>query len=266
VLVEPTAVALQNRVAIAYPGCESDLNLAELLSCDLGTREAPRRTLAVVGDSHATHWFGALDRMGEENRWRVRTFTRASCPFTDARRTLPDEPAHRYRLCRAGNAEIERRILADPSIEVVVVSAFSSAYGWEADGDVGSDDPARDGFRARWGRLTAAGKQVVVLRDVPGVKDRLSSPDCLAQHPGRPKACATPRSEGLTRDVEAEAVEGASDDVHLVDLTDQFCDDETCYAVVGGVVVYRDYSHLSQEYSTLLGPYLSRALGRLDAP
>jgi peptidoglycan/LPS O-acetylase OafA/YrhL len=261
-LVEPAAVARQNRQEIAYPGCESDLNRAELLTCDLGTTTDPRGTLAVAGDSHATHWFGALDRLGKDNRWRVRTYTRASCPFTDARRTLPEEPAHRYRLCRKGNAEIERRLLADRSIELVLVSAFSSAYGWEADGEVGSDDPAEEGFRSLWRRLTAAGKQVVVIRDVPAVKDRLSSPDCLVQHPARPRTCSTSRSEGLTPDVQADAVDGAPAGVHVVDLTDQFCDDERCHAAVGGVVVYRDYSHLSQEYSTLLGPYLGRALRR----
>ncbi|MCW2854248.1 MAG: hypothetical protein JWM84_3912 [Nocardioides sp.] len=265
-LVELAAVTRQNS-EVSYPGCQSSLDAAAVLTCDLGTTEGPRRTLAVVGDSHATHWFGALDRLGEDNGWLVRTFTRASCPFTDARRTLPDEPAQRYRLCKQGNAEIERRLLDDRTVDTVVVSAFSSAYGWTSDDGSAEVDPAGDGFRSRWRRLTDAGKDVVVLRDVPAVKDRVNSPDCLAQHPRAPVSCATTRAEGLVADVEADAVDGAPAGVHLVDLSDQFCDDTSCYAVIGGVPVYRDYSHLSQEYSTLLAPYLERELRRIeDAP
>ena len=52
--------------------------------------------------------------------------------------------------------------------------------------------------------------------------------------------------------------------MRLLDLTDQFCDSRWCYAVVGDVIVYRDYSHLSDEYSALLAPYLSRAFARVD--
>jgi hypothetical protein len=52
--------------------------------------------------------------------------------------------------------------------------------------------------------------------------------------------------------------------VRLIDLTDQFCDARRCYAVIGNVIVYRDYSHLSREYSLLMSPYLLRAFDRVD--
>jgi SGNH domain (fused to AT3 domains) len=88
-------------------------------------------------------------------------------------------------------------------------------------------------------------------------------PDCVARHPVTD--CNNSRADGLARDVEADAVSRAPDGVQLVNLSDQFCDDEHCYAVVGGVIVYRDYGHLSDEYSTLLGPYLARAFDKVDS-
>ncbi|HZL03925.1 MAG TPA: SGNH hydrolase domain-containing protein [Coriobacteriia bacterium] len=48
----------------------------------------------------------------------------------------------------------------------------------------------------------------------------------------------------------------ADPDVHLINLIPQFCDDETCYPVVGDVIVFRDYSHLSADYVAALVPYL----------
>ena len=261
--INPVAVARQN-TDLAYPGCQSDLDESTVRSCDLGDTTAPARTVAIVGDSHATHWFSALDALGKARHWKVVTYTRSSCPFTDGRRTQPDEAEALYQHCRSANAEVERRLVADPAIDTVFVSAYSSAYGWAQPPGGHLADPARDGFRTLWKHLTRAGKQVVVIRDVPRVKDKVNSPDCLVKHPGDPMACATTRAEGLVADVEAQAVRGGPRGVHLVDLTDEFCDDLHCYAVVGDVIVYRDYSHLSQEYSTLLAPYLGRAFDRVD--
>lgn len=242
----------------------STLDDAQILTCELGAAGGVRRTVAVVGDSHATAWLSAFDTLGKQRSWRVVTYTRASCPLTDARRTLADEPPERYQLCRASNAEIERRLVADPAIDTVFVSAFSSAYGWEQSPGQSLTDPATDGFRNVWRRLVGAGKQVVVLRDVPAVRDRIGTPICLERSAFDASACATTRADGLQPDVQADAVFESSGRVSLIDLTDRFCDADRCYGVVGDVIVYRDSSHLSAEYSTLLAPYLGQAFDRVD--
>lgn len=101
----------------------------------------------------------------------------------------------------------------------------------------------------------------MVLRDVPAVKDEVNTPDCLALHPDDVMACADPRSRGLVRDVRVVAAQrGAPPGVHIVDLSDQFCAPRRRHPVVGDVIVYRHNSHLSKEYSTLLAPYVLRAV------
>ena len=155
-------------------------------------------------------------------------------------------------------------MVENPDIDTVFVTAYSSAYDWAQPPGTDFEDPATDGFRAVWQRLTDAGKQVIVVRDVPAVKDRIQTPICLDRNAGEALACSNTREDGLQPDVEAEAVDGASDGVGLIDLTDQFCDDERCYAVIGDVIVYRDGSHLSHEYATLLAPYLGIAFNVLD--
>jgi hypothetical protein len=49
-------------------------------------------------------------------------------------------------------------------------------------------------------------------------------------------------------------------DVVALDLNDHICTDHTCPAVVGGVVVYFDGSHLTATYARTLAPYLAPAL------
>lgn len=249
-----------------FTECMSDLDVVEVRSCDLGARSGVRRTVAVVGDSHATALLTTFDELGRQRSWRVIGMTRASCPLSDARRTLPDEPAERYRLCREGNAQIERRLVDDPDIDTVFVTAYTSAYGWEQGAGTDFADPSTDGFRAVWRRLTDAGKQVVVIRDVPAVKDKMSAPVCLDAHPQDPLACAGPRAGVLVPDAQAAAVDGAPSGVRLIDLSDSFCDDDTCHVLVGDVIVYRDFSHLTTEYATLLTPYLGRAVAAVDEP
>jgi hypothetical protein len=42
----------------------------------------------------------------------------------------------------------------------------------------------------------------------------------------------------------------------VVDLTDFFCGPRDCPPVIGGVLVYKDASHMSNLFSTTLGPFL----------
>ena len=53
--------------------------------------------------------------------------------------------------------------------------------------------------------------------------------------------------------------------VQAIDMTRYFCDSLYCFPVVGGVLVNRDFSHLSIAYARMLGPYLLREIRRLEA-
>ncbi|MFS0886539.1 acyltransferase family protein [Aeromicrobium sp. 179-A 4D2 NHS] len=260
VLADPTVVAAENSNPV-FPGCQSDLNDPEVDSCRLGDRDADR-AIAVVGDSHATHWFGALDAWGRDAGWAVVTYTRSSCPFTTTRRTLPDEPSERYELCGEGNRRILERLEADPDVSLVVTSSYSSAYGWADDEGRDGLDALVPGVREVAERLEAAGKPLAVIRDVPAVKDKKNATDCLART-GSVEACSLPRDEAMTPDLYAEAARDL--DLPVIDLTDRFCVEDTCPVVIGDVIVFRDYSHLSSDYSRLLGPALGERLAPLLA-
>ena len=66
-----------------------------------------RFTVALVGDSHAAHWFPALERLAKHKGWRIVTFVKVSCPFIDMRvRNLALK--REYRECAAFNEATSR--------------------------------------------------------------------------------------------------------------------------------------------------------------
>ena len=84
-------------------------------------------------------------------------------------------------------------------------------------------------------------------------------PNCLAVNEDNPLACGMSRKEALRPSAIADTA-ATSDDTHvnLLDLTDRLCDATFCYPVVGNMIVYRDFSHISAEYAIALSPYLGR--------
>ena len=261
--VAPPELVIKQNTEPDYRDCQQTIRRAQVVSCEIGATGDPDRVVALVGDSHATHWFGALDWLGRERNWKVVTYTKASCPATEARRVLPDEQGgDAADSCDSWVEDVRERIARDDRISAVFTSAFSSAYEFEAGGrDL--PEPAVQGFQAVWREWAGEGKEVFVLKDVPPTQGD-NVPNCLAMNAGDPLECATSAAD-LPDDPVAAAAEDAGDGVHLVDLTGQFCDEELCYPLVGDVIVYRDFSHLSREYSRALSPYIGAQVDAAEA-
>ncbi|MFP5333974.1 MAG: acyltransferase family protein [Actinomycetes bacterium] len=260
-LVSPEVVVGQNSDP-PYRGCQQSSTVDDLKVCELGETRSPRRVVALVGDSHATQWFPAFDDLGKDRGWKVLTMTRSSCPFSSARRILDGEQTEDPQVrCEAWVDNARAALLADEGITDVVVTSYSTAYDWTSRPGTHLDDPGPDGFASLWADLIAAGKRVVVIAAVPRTFGE-NVPSCLAQNPDDLLSCAVPRDRALPGDVMLQAAERLDDPaLRVVDLSDRFCDDSMCYPVVGNVIVYRDFSHLSAEYASLLVPYLAERAG-----
>jgi len=68
-------------------------------------------------------------------------------------------------------------------------------------------------------------------------------------------------NEGVFR-AEQEAAAGLRH-VHVLDLTDLFCDGGVCPPVKNGIIVYRDNSHISEPFARSLAPVLGDRLAPL---
>jgi peptidoglycan/LPS O-acetylase OafA/YrhL len=227
------------------------------------TNEA-RGTIALVGDSHASHWRAALEVVAQAERWHGDSITRSGCPFS---RTTKELRAPLLGECLAWNRDLPRWFAGHPEVSTVfVVQDTGTKWVIPRGRDAFATEVA--GFIRAWKTLPQTVKHIVVIRDTP--KNRESTLACVEQamlaRRDAGQACRVPRRVAMERDPEATAAAQAhSARVRSVDLNSIFCDRQWCYPVIGGALVHKDEHHLTVPWATSLGPYLLRDVRRLMA-
>ena len=77
--------------------------------CEFGDPHG-KTTVALVGDSHATQWYQAIDAMAREHGWKLVTYLKNSCPFTSSTRWA--EAQGNIKCTGANRATLERILAA----------------------------------------------------------------------------------------------------------------------------------------------------------
>jgi hypothetical protein len=128
----------------------------------------------------------------------------------------------------------------------------------------GANDVERawtDAWVTSFHALRPAGARLVLLADTPWPHGNV--PDCVSAHPHDVGSCATPTGQAILvphlRAMVADAA--ARERVQVIDPVPWLCTERTCPVIVGNLLVYRDESHLSTAYSTLLARLLNSRLG-----
>lgn len=234
-----------------------------LYPCKFGVRTAaaggaPSETIALVGDSHASHWRAAVEVLAAAKGRPAVSIARSRCPFIDATVVLSKADSIG---CRAWNREVKGYLASHPEIATLLISERAGAEFVRAPGKTNFETQVA-GHIALWRSLPASIRNIVVIRDIP-----LSSGESLLcverafkarREAGR--RCARDRSRALHLDAAiAAAQRTGSARVHAIDLSSFFCDARRCFPVIGGAHVYKDFDHMTSAFSHSLGPYLLRA-------
>ncbi len=221
-----------------------------------------KATIALIGDSHASHWRAALAVVARRKHWRGLSVTHTSCPLSKATAQIvePDRSE-----CVQWNRQVPRWLARHPEVSTVFVAEHS---GGLVVAPRGADQFGAQvgGYTSAWKALPRSVSHVIVIRDTP--KMRGTTLGCIekamAGHRRAGPACAVPRRRSLDRDPAAVAVARAgSARFELVDMTPFLCDRRACYPVIGGALVYKDIHHLTAVFGTSLGPYLQRDVEQL---
>jgi SGNH domain-containing protein len=232
-----------------------------LYQCGFGVRaEQASATVALIGDSHASHWRAALNVLATRERWRGVSLARTHCAFSGATKRLPEPERSR---CVEWNRQVLQWLGEHPEVSKVFVSEISGGVGVLSAGD--QRDAQIAGYIAAWSALPQTVQQIVVIRDTP--KMRGDTNRCveraMAADQDAGVACAVPRAEALVADAAvAAARRWRSPRVRVADLTRWICNPSDCFPVVGGVLVFRDTTHMTRAFSETLGPYLTRMVTR----
>ncbi len=223
--------------------CQVPQDSTDVVTCDYGDTTADR-VIALVGDSKVGQWLPAFDEIGQEQSFVVRTYTKSACTWTDATLRLQNEP---YDDCQAWGQQVKAELLGGDQPSVVVVSGGSDK-AIDAAGGV-STSALVEGYEQYWTQVIAAGIPVVALADNP--HPGFPVYECVEDHPDDFSQCDFEAAEGTGTPALREAV-GLVKGASMIDLTDRICLEERCPAVIGGVLVYRQGSHITATYARTL--------------
>ncbi|WP_345556097.1 acyltransferase family protein, partial [Streptomonospora halophila] len=255
--VYPSPVAAGDDLPEVYrDDCQAAKDETTLAPCVYGPGDADT-AVAVVGDSHATHWVPALRSIARERDWRVHVYTKASCGFTSARLELPGAD-RAYSECERYNRAVLDELTGDLRPDLVFTSSSALATKDGASSEARDRAGIAAGMIRLWEPLDEAGIDIVVIRDTPATRPRPS--ECVSRYPTEPERCGRARDEAFAaEDPQLIAARETEARVTVADLSDAFCTGGICPPVIGNVLVYRDSHHITATYSRLLAPDLESA-------
>lgn len=205
--------------------------------------------IALVGDSHAEHLIEPMMLAAQSEGWSLEVRTRGMCSALEEEAKLV--PSARSSRCIAWGDAVVAEFAADPDITTVVFSLRAASkrdHGAHAAEVMAS--------------LVAAGKRVVLIRDVPGTEHStpmrgtpLTGPECVATTTGDDPCAYVPAA---WKDWSVTAAEQSG--VPVVDTHDLLCEGGTCHVIIGGTIVYADSNHLAVPFARTLAPWLAAQL------
>lgn len=232
-------------------GCHQGIPDTEPKGCDIGAQEGDKLVI-LAGDSHAANWIPAFEILGQEQNWRVVSYTKSGCSIT-----LLDLQSRgkRYSECTQwSNSVLDEISRMNPDLVVLGRSAGARIY--ESESGTSSDENAVNMLSEVFSRIRENGAEVVVIRDTP----RMPFDPLLCFEDS--SKCSVERAEAMKRYdplIDAANING---ETSVIDMTDGLCRDDFCHVVEGNVIVWRDHHHLTETYSRTLAPLLGQKLAR----
>ena len=117
-----------------------------------------------------------------------------------------------------------------------------------------------DGLAESWQELKGHGIPVLGILDNPS--PGMTVYECVADHPDDLAACTFDKKEGIESSSANQYLAAAKrvPGTRTVDFRDTICPEKECVPVIGGVLVYRQSSHVTDTYAMTMKPVLEDAL------
>ena len=195
-------------------------------------------TVALVGDSHAGHWFPALDQLAHDEGWRLLSLTKNACSASDVEEFRADL-RRPYDECHAWREHVIDRLHRE-QVDMVLVSSWSHRYlddldGWTA------------GLASFVARLPGT---AAVLSDTAQMQ--VNVPRCLSENLHRANECGTSVDQAFDAGLYAAEAQAVTDAGGLyVDTRSIACTDSMCPPLVQDLLVWKDAHHLAADFARL---------------
>ncbi|MCM4081918.1 acyltransferase family protein [Paractinoplanes hotanensis] len=219
------------------------------------------RTMYLIGDSHAAHWFPAVEAAARNQGWRLVALTKAACQLPQVL-TWNEVLKRPYTECVTWRNQVAQRIVRDKPDLIVMASNDLDNGGLIGPGGRTVARPADPlwvrGWQQTWHLFS--GTPMVLLQDTPLPKG--NAPECAAVNARRLARCARPIARAISerprRDLVADAARASG--LRVIDPTPWLCGQGKCPVIVGNTLVYKDNSHLTVAYAQAIAPVVERAI------
>jgi peptidoglycan/LPS O-acetylase OafA/YrhL len=244
-------------------GCEVAIGSSKLAPECRYLPDTGHGDVVLVGDSHAAQWYPAVAAVAKQRSMGLRVWTRQSCPLADVTKIYNAAP---NTMCNRWRDDVMTRLIADrPSLVIVADLVNQITKEVDAAGRTVTGAAAQALFRAgletELARLRAAGLPVLLIRDNPAFAEE--GPKCVLEHSDDLPACSLPIAKALGPPLDLEAAR-AVPGVHVLDVTDAFCDGTRCFQVVGSTLAYHDFNHMTETMNLSLAPRLAAAVAAIS--
>lgn len=210
--------------------------------CIIGNDKAEYE-IALVGGSHSAHWYGAFEEITKEKEEiKLVNITKSACRFSSDYMT--DD-------CDEWNQNV-LDLLSERKPDLVILTA-----------DIGSNNypEVTDGYLERYKQLDELGLEVMAIRDNPWFE--VNIPECIAAHGPESSTCQIDKENVIPDPSKWDRLEDKPDNVHYVDYSEHFCDDEVCYPTKGNVIIYFDENHITNTYMKTITPFVAQDLYKI---
>lgn len=216
------------------------VNNGETVSGDCTYGPASKRSIVLFGDSHAAQWMPALEKMAYRHNFTLISLTKSACPGPSVKKV--ETGNYKNADCSEWRKNSFERIRKLNPLAVIVSgmqhfdvpSGYSSRSQWWLEGEAKT-----------LAALQGASANIIYISDTPHPERDI--PSCIAA--GNLDRCngtdpSTPYFSAGWKEINPTA---------------WFCS-KTCPAIINGIVVYRDASHISVRASEMVEPKLYTAL------
>jgi peptidoglycan/LPS O-acetylase OafA/YrhL len=239
-LTPPVADLLADH-AIFPLNCQPSLTASTAPICHLGDTSS-RKTLVVMGDSHAEMYAPAIEAMATRDHWNVVPLIKSACTPTHW------EGSQGTAACRTWYHWALGRAAALKPDAMLISGAFSGEAGAPLQSTIKGLDEAATTLRGRV-------KHVLILGDDP--RQHSQPVDCLLSSGATMSKCSVTWADAhLNASNQIQGV-AESDGATFIDPTGWYCSDaNVCPMVVGNTIVYADSGHITMTYAAqLAGPF-----------
>jgi len=188
--------------------------------CKFGATDA-KRTVALVGESHAAQWQPALEWIANKRGFRLVTVL-------------------------TNQHTLEEILKIAPEV-VVTTSTSTPIYGTK-----GGAEKVPDAHVELWSELSKHGIKILAIRDNPRFNFYQNA--CVWNHRKDAQVCGLKRNKIFSDGRPAKSLEGKIPGLRTVDLTDLFCGPEICPAVHDDQLIYYDRHHFTASYMKHIAP------------